>query len=507
MRPASTETMKTPSLTRTLFAAALLLACVLPAGAGPLFTQLPQADTYLPGYPSDKPLASTTSRGHLLPAMQDYLYLLRGGYEGSLLLHDAAFCRRVAIDVARRYPYEVNDRLRLADGTCLSPLAMAVQAQDAELVDLLLDLGALPLSPQPGVELGELPAIAGVTPRPELARQLEQARKGFDMLAVALENQGVKRPGPRGRHVATPPATTKEALETAHDNCYCGERLGSKRYVLGHAFHQLSHPGTVMLRVQPLSREVVYPGHGGHHDDYGSLTTTARIVKAVKGEAPAFETITWEIPTEGPADAPEGHSEFPADAEPMFLDLSKGYFEKARSKDGDKNIDLGMVDFDIVTRGEEWQAAFDRVLADFPELAETVPATDADLAAACKVLDKAPVVARATIWRYWVKLDEEAGTATVTYSARLRDPLKGALIKGVLRDWSNVQFSRTFPISDALRRRQAGFNCYLELPAILVFDEAEGKREVLQSFNGEDDPSIMRALNEAALNPWKFTEK
>ncbi len=485
----------------------LALLCLALNSAASTFIQLPQGDTYLPG--SGGAATAEAPCGHLLPALQDYLYLLRMpdprcGAEDSLFRQDAAFRRRVVLDLARRFPHEVNDRLRHADGTCHSPLSMAVQAQDAELVALLLGLGALPLSPQPGMELNELPPVPGVARKAEVEHRLQAARKALDLFWLAQQQQVGPRGTARTPQPAEKPADTLAALQTAHRNCYRGEP-GFTPYVLNHAFRRLSSPRTTLLRVQPISRVVVQPQNMPKGEqDSSSVTTTARVVNAIKGRAPAQQTITWQVFNEGPTDAPEGSSEYPADAEPIFIDLGPGRFERAVAEG--ETLNFGEVDGDILNYGETWQAACDRVLADFPELAETTPATPDELAAARKVVEEAPILARATIRRCSVALDEEAGTATLTCDACLRDPLKGALIKGALRDWLNLRFSRSFPISEEWRRRSAS-DTRLSLPAILVLREEGGQRQVLQAFDGENDAALMRAINEIALCPWRVVKK
>ncbi len=512
------------------FLSLTLLPLLAPFATAALAPGVPAWDYFIPGDAAQEAVRSAEARGHLLPAMQDYLYYLRHEDSDALRRYGmssaAKTARHIAFDIARRFHREVNDLQQRRDGSWATPLSLAVQAQDAELVELLLRLGAHPFGPNAAVPLSELPPLPNVLPDARVGELLRGAMAKVNPLQLLRENEAARR---KAREAAAPALQAPQRqvtrvrdlvpeLPEADMNAYLCEPGAGRELPLRRAFGMLSGTRTV-LQVQPLTRSTLPPERCNGHGLYSQSTTTGRVVRALKGEAPAQELITWSEGHE--ARLEETTEQLAADAEPIFLFISAE--ELARGRVSGNTLDLGGVDSYDTWQGRQWLSAFNRVLADFPELRNTTPATPAELAAAAKVMQQAEVLVRAEIFRYSVKLDEEAGTATVDYTASLRDPLKGGVIKGILRDWGNLRYRRSFPLTDEWRRIHAeceaglrGGHSHPHVPVILALAEApEGESgsnwanpqnrrshmKVQQAFDAMSDAAMLHALNAAALHP------
>ncbi len=495
----------------------LLLACSLLLSPVALaINPLPQGDVYVQGTAERAVIPAVDYRGHLLPALADYHYCLRctAGGKRMFTANTLRLRRGMVFDLARRFPAEVNDLLQRADGSWATPLSMAVQAQDAELVDLLLKLGALPFSPSAACSLSELPPLPDVSPNEKINKLLHKAMQNYDPLATLLK--GTQPLPPRNAPSHGKPGSALRHICDTLENIYLCEPGVENSRLLYHAFNRLGGAQSSLLRVQPISRVIVQPeeNEDGH---YGYIITTGRVVDALTGVLPSCEFITWQIVHEGPIAEDSRHPALKD--EPVFFSLSPKRLEKAVIEEKHLKLRNDAMDSFDICHGEEWQAIFERVLADYPEMAEPIAATAEELAAARSVIEEAPVIARATIFRYRIELDEEAGLAHMKCLATLRDPLKGALIKGALRDWSNIEYRRSFPISDEWRQRaedcRAGrAGAYADIPVILTLaptDKAEEscwvdrhartRMKVLQVFDSHHDAPMFRALNELSLCP------
>ncbi len=501
-------------LSSTLTAALLLSLASAPAAI------LPKGDTYVPGNKPQESLPAAEYKGALLPAMLDYHFCLRQQHRLDTSSSDVRHARACVIDAARRHPEEVNDLLQRTDGSWATPLSLAVQAQDAELVEMLLSLGALPFTPRATERLEDLPLLPSATPNAEIARLLHHARSYHNPLRIMLDKRLTHLKEAPGAVYPQEGTSTLHQLRRIHENTYMaapGKEATSDLYC---AFRNFRHPDASLLRVQPISRTVVSPveGEKGYKGHYGSISTTARVVNALKGEVPEQELLSWTVPIEG-RPRKEGTYELGADAEPVFLHVSTEQLKNATVEN--KVLKLHHLEgFELCT-GEKWQAVYDRILDDYPELLETTPATPEERAAAVAVLEESPCLVRATIIRRHARLDEASGQVQVTYHARLRDPLRGALIKGHLRDWQGVEYQRRFPLTEEWKQYLAahpgrgGQAC--EVPVILALAEAaEGEESIwpvqlkprcpmklLRAIDTRNDPALFRAINEAALFPWE----
>ncbi len=499
----------------------LLLSPLLPA------IDMPRGDVYVPGTAVHTAIPAADYQGHLLPALQDYHYCLRLDVQGRLAPKSVLRTyRHAAFDVARRYPHEVNDMLWRADGSWATPLSMAVEAQDAELVNLLLKLRALPFTPNAAYSLSDLAPLPGVAANARVNTLLHQARQRFNPLLIlqgGLKGTGMA-PGHRQPDTSSPNPTLRHLADT-HENVYLGEPGVEDPGWLSQAFRRITGAGSTLLRVQPISRIIIQPGEnaergGGGH--YGAIITTGRVVDALTGVLPTCEFITWEVAHEGPIDESPAAEE--RRNEPVFFSLTPAVLAKATLEDNHLQLGTALDGFDIC-RGERWQAAFDRVLADYPEKGEPLAATAEDLATARELMEEAPIILRANIFRYFITLDEEAGQVQVRYLATPRDPLKGALIKGALRDWGNLEYHRCFPISDEWRQLHADCKAgraggYTDIPVILalaptdkveesswVARDARFPMKVLRAVDTKNDAPLFRALNEVAFSPHRAGKK
>ncbi len=431
-------------------------------------------------------------KGHLLPTMMDYAARL--GQPGKEA--EAEHYRRRAIALARRFPEEVND---LHIGTnrhgepWATPLSLAVQAQDAALVSLLLRCGAFPLTPQAELKLSELPLLPGVSPNEEVAKALQHHSKRHNPL-LALMAQHSRQPQEPGPYAKLSP--TLRQLAEAYETTYIGDPRGLWDWSLYEAYRNLPSPKSLILQVQPLARMVEQPlplveGERRHlRNLYAHIHYRARIVKAFKGKQPEQEFITWAELHEGPVNgAPDGQwVGQPVDAEPMVVDVANHGLAREPGAEGD-TLALGRIDSFATWSGHQWVQAYEQVIADYPEILETTPATPEELAAAHALMEQAPCLVRATI------VGAESREGETHYTARLRDPLAGAVIKGVLKDWSDLHYTR--PQAEGQAPLPEG------TPVILVLEGDENAPRVQQAIDAENDAALFRAINESVFFPWK----
>ncbi len=439
--------------------------------------------------------------GHLLPAMMDYATALsQPGQEQA-----AEHYRKCAIDLARRFPREANDLHMLSarpsgSDNWATPLSLAVRAQDETLVFLLLRLGAYPFTPNGNEIIHDLPLLPGVSPSPKVAELLQTYAARHNPLVALMpkvaHNSRDTDPfagfGPARRHLA----------ET-HEAAYLGEPGELNDRMLYNAYNRLASPQATILQVQPLARCVLQPAPQGTSKSklYASVIHTARIVKAIKGNMPEQELVSWSSGREGsvPGAVDGEWVQLPADTPPMVIDTWNGGLARPGTVEGN-TLKLGGVDPFAVRSGEQCLRCFEQVLADFPELKETTPATAEELAAARQLLEQAPCLVRATIVQRRVEVDEATATAQIHETARLRDPLKGAVILGALADWSDLHYTRRLPLSKELRAAAGNSSCP-RTPAILMLNTTEGGRDVQQVIDAENDAAMFRALNQAVFMP------
>ncbi len=429
--------------------------------------------------------------GHLLAAMLEYTSHLNEPYKG------AEPWRRRAIALARRFPAEVNDLLQRPDGSWATPLSLAVQAQDDALVSLLLREGALPFTTQAEQSLSDLPLLPGAKPNAAVAKALEHFCKRYNPLAAYMSHRN--KPCAHQEQEPSPHAElspTLRQLAEGYESTYLGDPRGLPDVLLYEAYRCLTGHQSHVLHVQPLARMVEQPlpvleGQPRRfRNGYALIHYRARVVRALKGQKPEQSFISWAEQHEGPVlSAPDGQwVELPADAEPMVVDMYNHGFSKPQqwAVEGD-TLKLGNIDAFATGCGDKWVKAYEQVIADYPEIRETTSATAEELAAAHALMEQAPCLVRADL------LSVEAKDGVWHYHAKLRDPLAGAVIKGILEDWRDLRYTR--PQAEA-QPIPAG------TPVLLVLDTSGESPRVLQALDAVNEAPLFRAINQGAFCPW-----
>ncbi len=430
--------------------------------------------------------------------MQDYLYYLNWQID-----YEARRQRARVIDLIRRYPGQVNDTLYGRDGSWLTPLAIALRAQDAELVRLLLDVGALPVSPRAQEPLTSLTPLPGVARDPEVDEMLHDALRRISPLEICLQARALRLGGNRKGNLArrlTYRADGGTDIDPNETRFLAEPDFG---YELHRVFGGLADPDMVLLEVQPL-RATYRPAKPGQL--YSALRTTARLVRVVKGEPLPLAQVSWSIGIETDyarrTGGPDELREYAADEPSAFLFVPKAQLAEAQAE-GD-TLNLGGIEPYYTLRGKDAAEQVARVLAIYPELADATPVPEADLVAARELIDKTPSLVRGDLRSLEARLDEAVGQVQVRYRGLLRDPLKGAGIKGPLPPERGIQYERSYPLTDEWRARFAGqsdpsrpLREFFEpqgLPVILALDPEDSFR-LLDAYDARDKAAMLRAIN------------
>ncbi len=273
----------------------------------------------------------------------------------------------------------------------------------------------------------------------------------------------------------------------------------SQSYQVYKAYDRLDGPNCVMLRLQPVHIHFEpAPEKNGRPTKHSHLTITARIVETLKGKPLAQPYIRYTIPHEGNNyQGPLG--DVGPEVEERLMSTSTKAL--AAAKGGGDTLDMGFFDWSECPPAKHWNWAIDQAFRICPELRESTPASEQELAAAQQLLSQYPTFVRADIKVTNITLDEQAGEAVVRYHAELRPLLLSGVAKGSTPHERTLAYERRFPLTEAWRARHAAAEKTATASrAILALEtDAEGKARVIEAWDAENDEALLRALNEITI--------